>query len=157
MTRRFVDPVARRTVARMKQYTFACDVHRANRAVIPLQLQARFRRSKVARSAVGSGSSTGTALLSKGWLGAFIVLQARARGAKARARFPVLVASWRRSEELILDLGLFGEKHPRATASFLRESTVEAYSGTYSSAHGRDGVRGARSTRCAGGKSKAAK
>jgi len=45
MARRSVDPVARRTVARIKQYKFACAVRRAHRAAIPLQ--ARPRRSLV--------------------------------------------------------------------------------------------------------------
>ena len=86
MARRFVDPVARRTVARIKQCKFACAIHRAHRAAIPLQ--ARLRRSLVAprplstdtrRSTVGSGFDTDYSELGQGWLGDLIKFQAIAR------------------------------------------------------------------------------
>ena len=86
MTRRFVDPVARRTVARTKQYKFACAVRRAHRAAMPLQ--ARFRRSMVAprpsgaasrRSTVGSGTDSSSAEPGLGFMGGLIKFQAEVR------------------------------------------------------------------------------
>jgi hypothetical protein len=90
MARRFVDPVARRTVARIKQYKFACAVRRAHRAVIPLQ--SRLRRMMVEprppvtatrRSTVGSGTDLTSAESGPGFLGGIIRLQAVVRQALA--------------------------------------------------------------------------
>ena len=53
--------------------------------------------------------------------------------------------------------GQHGEPESGIKASFSRESAVESYGSAYSNPHGRDGVRGPRTTRGAGGKSKVSK
>ena len=67
---------------------------------------------KRTRSTAGSGSASGSALPSKGWLGSVIVLQARIRGAKARARHKVLAESWRRFCFVAHNSGHLGEPEP---------------------------------------------
>ena len=112
---------------------------------------------KRARSTTGAGGASGSALPSKGWLGSFIVMQARVRGATARARVKVLAESWRRLSFVIHNTGQHGKPGSGITASFSRESAVESYGSTFSNSHGCDGVRGPRATRGAGGKSKVSK
>ena len=96
MCLRYVDPVARRTASRMKQYRFAKAVRRANAAVIPLPSMYRrhtARRtagSEEGRSTVGSGGDASSTEASTGFLGGLIKFQAvvrRALGARvARSR-----------------------------------------------------------------------
>ena len=58
MARRYVTPVARRTVRRLLEYKFALAVRRATRAVVPLQRQwrARSRVPRLGRPVVDGGS-----------------------------------------------------------------------------------------------------
>ena len=69
----------------------------------------------------------------------------------------MLVESWRRLRFVAHNTGQHGEPESGITASFSRESAVESYGSTFSNPHGRDGVRGPRTTRGAGGKSKVSK
>ena len=92
----------------------------------PLPLFLRNRRKR-ARSTTGSGSASGRAPPSKGWLGSFIMLQARVRGARARARFVVLAESWRRLDLLIHNSGQYGESRSGKAASCSRESAAIVY------------------------------
>ena len=58
MARRYVTPVARRTVRRLLEYKFALAVRRATRAVVPLQRQWRARSSvpRLGRAGLAPGS-----------------------------------------------------------------------------------------------------
>ena len=86
------------------------------------------------------------------------MLQARARGAKARARFTVLDESWRRLGLLMIHNSCqYGGPRSGKVASFSRESAAEVYGSAFSNSHSLDGVRGPRATRGPGGKSKVSK
>ena len=85
------------------------------------------------------------------------MLQARVRGAKARARYLVLAESWRRLGQPIQNSGQDEEPRTGKIASFSRGSSAEVYGSSFSNSNGRDGVRGPRATRGAGGKSKVSK
>ena len=130
---------------------------RADAAAATAAITGPSRGKKRTRSTAGSGSASGSALPSKGWLGSVIVLQARIRGVKARARCRVLAESWRRLNHAIHNTGQFGEPRSGKVASVSRESASKVYGSSFSNSHGFDGVRGPRSTRGAGGKSKVSK